>query len=158
MGEVYILRSRQSVTTLRLCTEKNPTAVGDKLRLVRLSAGKLQSELAEHLGIDRITYLRYENGQVSEHNMNIEILKETALFCGRSYDYCFNAYHAFLDRGVGNQLREYREQHGLTQAKLAGKLGIYPTTVKRWESGESRPSPKYISWLLSLNDRNENRQ
>ncbi len=42
-----------------------------------------------------------------------------------------------------HRLRERRKTVGFTQERLAEQLGIDPTTVRRWESGESSPQP----WL-----------
>lgn len=38
-------------------------------------------------------------------------------------------------------LRAKREQHGLTQAELARKVGVTRQAVGLWESGEFRPRP-----------------
>lgn len=38
-------------------------------------------------------------------------------------------------------LRVKREQHGLTQAELARKVGVTRQAVGLWESGEFRPRP-----------------
>lgn len=38
-------------------------------------------------------------------------------------------------------IRAYRDQVGLTQAQLAGALGVDTGTVARWERGELNPPP-----------------
>jgi len=35
--------------------------------------------------------------------------------------------------GIGKYLLEYREQHGISQAELAEKLGVKQTTISSWE-------------------------
>ena len=47
-----------------------------------------------------------------------------------------------------DDLRAYRERHNLSQAELAGRLGVATTTVSRWESGYGRPPP-YLTAALS---------
>jgi transcriptional regulator with XRE-family HTH domain len=37
------------------------------------------------------------------------------------------------------RLRELRERHSLSQHELARALGVDPSTVSRWESGERVP-------------------
>jgi DNA-binding transcriptional regulator YiaG len=39
-----------------------------------------------------------------------------------------------------DRLRDLREDAGLTQAAVARHLGVSPSNVSRWESGESRPA------------------
>lgn len=82
--------------------------------------------------------------------MDVDILRKIALYCGQAEDFCFNSYHAFLHRGVGIQLKSYRKEHKMTQSNLAAFLGVACTTVKRWESEESRPSPCYVEKLFSI--------
>jgi len=38
-------------------------------------------------------------------------------------------------------IRELRSKLGLSQERLARKLGVSVLTVRRWEKGRSRPSP-----------------
>lgn len=47
-------------------------------------------------------------------------------------------------------LRRHRIAAGLTQAALARKLKVVPSTVSYWESGESLPSPEFIPPLARL--------
>ena len=42
---------------------------------------------------------------------------------------------------LGRMLRELRERMGLTQEKLAPRLGVTLATINRWENGHTRPSP-----------------
>src|SRR5579884_2274096 len=48
------------------------------------------------------------------------------------------------------QLREHREQHHLTQAALAERLGVSTLTVGRWERGEAVPTPYALRKLCTL--------
>lgn len=38
-------------------------------------------------------------------------------------------------------IRDLRGRLGLTQEKLAARLGVTYPTINRWENGRSRPSP-----------------
>jgi len=42
---------------------------------------------------------------------------------------------------TGEQLRQWRIAHGLTQSQLAQLLGVQRNTVTRWEIGERTPPP-----------------
>jgi transcriptional regulator with XRE-family HTH domain len=56
-------------------------------------------------------------------------------------------------------VRELRERLGLTQEKLAAKLGVTFPTINRWENGRTKPSPlgmKQIEDVLrELGDRGQ---
>ena len=39
------------------------------------------------------------------------------------------------------RLQRFRQSRGLSKVELAAKLGISPTTLYRWETGSTRPSP-----------------
>jgi transcriptional regulator with XRE-family HTH domain len=39
-------------------------------------------------------------------------------------------------------LKTYRAEKGITQAELAGELGVWPVTVSRWERRDRTPRPK----------------
>lgn len=39
-----------------------------------------------------------------------------------------------------NPLRRWRQQHGVTQAQLAGDMRVHPSVVSQWETGRSIPS------------------
>jgi len=47
-------------------------------------------------------------------------------------------------------IKEFRQQFGLTQEKLAQKLGVSFTTINRWERGKSEPSPLALEKLENL--------
>ncbi len=145
MGQKKILKAKRLATAIELCTGTLET-VSDKLRYARLSAGIHQDTLADKIGIDRSTLLRYENGQVSEENMEIEWLMQIATVCGMDKYFCLSPYHIFIAEDAGKQIKQYRKNLGLTQKKLAAKLGVAETTVKRWEKNRNKP-PKYI-WEL----------
>jgi putative transcriptional regulator len=44
-------------------------------------------------------------------------------------------------RGTGALVRELRSRLGLTQEKMAERLGVTFPTINRWENGRAKPSP-----------------
>ena len=55
---------------------------------------------------------------------------------------------AFPDMGaVAHWVKALRYETGLTQADLARKLGVYATTVSKWERGEQRPRKDTLAKL-----------
>jgi len=43
----------------------------------------------------------------------------------------------------GNEMKKWRDEHGLTQRNLADLLGVDPITISRWERTEQKP-PGYL--------------
>jgi len=54
---------------------------------------------------------------------------------------------------MGEDVKALRERLKLTQAELATKLGVWPQTIRRWESGESKPSQLAQRQLARLSKR-----
>jgi transcriptional regulator with XRE-family HTH domain len=53
---------------------------------------------------------------------------------------------------TGDLVRQLRTRLGLTQEKLAARLGVTFPTINRWENGRAKPSPlalKQIEVLLT---------
>ena len=48
------------------------------------------------------------------------------------------------------KIREYRETEGLTRAQVAGRLGVSPTAVRKWEVGQAHPSADRLPALAGL--------
>lgn len=44
-------------------------------------------------------------------------------------------------QNFGKLVRDLRQQMGLTQEKLAARLGVSFSTLNRWENEHSQPSP-----------------
>ena len=51
---------------------------------------------------------------------------------------------------IGTNIRQLREQNGMTQDELAAKTGEDRTTVSRWETGKSLPLPEQACRLSSV--------
>lgn len=67
---------------------------------------------------------------------------------------------------IGSTIRQYRKDRGMTQAQLAGKVGVSVQAVSKWETGAGFPDISQIvplaraleistDTLLSFNDRRE---
>ena len=53
---------------------------------------------------------------------------------------------------IADKIRQCRELKGLTQEKLARKIGVSLNTVQRWESDKTTPSPLAMEKLQTLLD------
>ena len=54
---------------------------------------------------------------------------------------------------LARKIRELRSKLGLTQEQLAAKVGVTFSTVNRWESGKSKPSPLAMRQIEKLMER-----
>ena len=55
--------------------------------------------------------------------------------------------------GSGNHFRHFRLRHGLSQARLAGLVGVQPKRLAAWERGIDEPDTKQILKLVDLSHR-----
>ena len=149
MGERKILKGKRLTAAMQLCTG-SLESVADKLRYARLSAGLHQDALANMVGMSRSALLRYENGQVAEEYMEIGWLMDIALACGVDKHFCCNPYHMFILQDAGAQVKQYRLAVGLTQKRLAERLGVNVSTVKGWEWGKNKPPLRVWELVSSL--------
>ena len=50
-------------------------------------------------------------------------------------------------KNIGNRIREARTKLGLTQAQLAGQVGVSSQTVWSWEAGRVKPTHEHLEEL-----------
>jgi hypothetical protein len=46
---------------------------------------------------------------------------------------------------VGERLKRRREALGLSQREFAKKIGVYPSTIQRWELGQRKPGAEHLA-------------
>ena len=51
---------------------------------------------------------------------------------------------------LARKIRELRSKRGLTQEQFAATVGVTFSTVNRWESGKSKPSPLAMQQIEKL--------
>ncbi|RLG05747.1 MAG: transcriptional regulator [Thaumarchaeota archaeon] len=108
---------------------KELKTLGDHLRKKRLELGLLQKDVAKILGVSQDTIYNWENNRTSPSLRSIPKIIE------------FLGYIPYDIQGLspGEELRLLRRILGLSQEKLAKKLGIDPSTLWRWEKGKRKP-------------------
>jgi len=62
------------------------------------------------------------------------------------------------DNELARKIRELRSNLGLTQEQFAAKVGVTFSTVNRWESGKSKPSPLAMRQIEELMERTEGKE
>jgi transcriptional regulator with XRE-family HTH domain len=117
---------------------KSLKTLGDHLRKKRLDLKLLQKEVAEILGSDTTTVNNWEkNGTYP----SLPFLPRIIAFLGY-------VPLAILPENPGEKIAVYRRLAGLSQEKLARRLGIDPSTLGRWENGKSQPSKGLLQKLI----------
>lgn len=109
----------------------------------------LQSEVAEHIGIDRTTYIVME--EVERKYYPIDIIRRMANLFEVDIEELVDEYNLFLYHGQGPQIKSIRKPARLTQRLFAEHFGARVNTVKRWESGKMRITRACWERLNSLN-------
>lgn len=54
---------------------------------------------------------------------------------------------------IGRRLYEAREDLGITQVELAGRISVYPTTISRYETGDAIPIDRILIRLAEALDK-----
>jgi len=114
--------------------------IGDHIKKRRLDLKFLQKELAERIGVDKTTVQFWENNRAKP---SLSLIPKIIGFLG------YNPFET-LSNSLREQIKAFRQVHGLSQKRLAKLLRIDPTTVGSWERGENRPTKRNLDNLLSF--------
>ena len=106
-------------------------STADKLRWYRLKNGYLQVEIADMIGIDRSTYIHYE--EPTRKFYELDKLQLLADLYKVEIEYLLDDYMLFLYRSQGKQLKAMRKELGLTQRQFADMVGVRLASLKHWE-------------------------
>ena len=135
---------------IRLTARKPPPALyprelrtlGDHLRKRRLDLGLLQGEIAEQLDVDDMTICSWELNHTSPQ---LRFIPRIIAFLG----YIPHDTHSDT---LAKRIVTCRRAMGLSQKELAGRLGVDPSTLGRWEGERGCPSGERRERLLALLD------
>lgn len=112
---------------------KQINSLGDHIRTRRLDLKLLQKQVADQIGVHEITISNWEvNATVPEVRYIPAIIR-------------------FLDydpqpatESIPESLAAARRRLGLSQRKMAAKLGVDPATLMGWEAGKHQPTGKSL--------------
>ncbi len=119
---------------IRFSDPSEITEIADKLRWYRYKHALLQREVADIIGIDRSTYIHYEEG--GRNYYPIENMKKLAALFHVPVTELLDDFHKFLYQDQGKQIREKRLQLHMTQNEYAKMLGIPLGSLKKWEQNK----------------------
>jgi DNA-binding transcriptional regulator YiaG len=92
--------------------------------------------VADHAGIDRSTYIGYED--TSHDSYPLDKLTRIAEFLQVSVTDLLDNYNRFLYERQGEQMKALRKKLHMTQAEFSRQLQTPIGTVKRWEQNQAR--------------------
>ena len=121
--------------TLKTLKPRNPAypehlvTLGDHIRKRRLDLGLHQKDVARQVNATTSTVTNWEENRTSPR---LYLLPKIIEFLG--YDPLQSNATT-----LGERIKQYRIQKGLSLRKLAKGLGIDPGTLARWEGGEVKP-------------------
>ena len=123
------------------CHVRDDSPVKDKLRYHRKQAGLTQAQTAERIGIDRTTYIRWENEELTYYPAD-KLAKAAEAFGCSLCDIC-DRYNMFISKQSAN-LKAIRKKLSLTQKEFADMLGVPYDRIKAWEQDRVRMSRKWF--------------
>ncbi len=112
----------------------------ERLQYYRYKNSLMQKEVADAVGIERTTYISYENPSHKYYSM--EVLEKIAELFEISVYPLLDDYNRFVYSGQGERIKALRKEQGLSQYKFAEKYGVSRNAVKRWEHERSKISVK----------------
>ncbi len=111
--------------------------IGDHLRKKRLDLKLLQKDVASIIGVDTNSITNWENNRTTPR---LYLLPKIIEFLG------FNPLQSNAT-GLGERIKQYRIQKGLSLRRLAKEMGVDPGTLARWEKNK-RKSNRRLKRLL----------
>ena len=103
------------------------------MRRHRLALKMLQREVAKQIGVETTSVFNWEANTATPE---IRYMPAIIRFLG------YNPLPAA--DGWGRQLVRQRTSLGLSQKESAGRIGIDPGTLARWERGEREPTGSFL--------------
>jgi DNA-binding XRE family transcriptional regulator len=107
-----------------------------------------QSQVAKYAGINRTTYIAYENGGVEYYPL--DILSKIAILFEIDIKILLDDYHRYLYNGQGKQVKALRKRLRLTQEGFADVMNVCDATVRRWEKEYIRVMPDVWEQLCKM--------
>ncbi|EME3581508.1 helix-turn-helix transcriptional regulator [Enterococcus faecium] len=112
---------------------------GIKIKELRKKNKITQSDLAKKIGIGKSAISNYESGYRMPKQ---DLLFKLANFFNESVDIFFPTYletqpkPTSLDKKIGNLIKQFREEKGVSQELLVKTLGISLNDLKAYETGQ----------------------
>ena len=116
---------------IRFSDASEITEIADKLRYHRYRKALLQREVADLIGIERSTYIHYE--EYGHDYYPLENMEKLAALFDIPVTELLDDFNMFLYNDQGKQIREKRFALNMTQCEYADMLGVHIENLKKWE-------------------------
>lgn len=124
--------------------------INEKIRYFRLKETLYQEDVAKSIGIDRTTYISYENGL---RIYPIDVMTKLSNMYEIDLNDLLDDYHRFIYFNQGENIKRIRKELGLNQKELADSLGLSLIVIKRAEQEKVRFLEKnYIKLIRFYNE------
>jgi transcriptional regulator with XRE-family HTH domain len=121
--------------------------MGLRIKELRKKQKKSQYDVAEHIGINRVSVSQWESQGDGVTKPKGEFLIALSEFLNTTPQYLLRGV---IGDTIGNRIKILRTEKGINQRQLAEKLGIEPPSVNQWESGKTIPSAKSLTELCNI--------
>jgi len=132
------LQSDSLLCNMRYASPAQIPHTAERLRYFRCQKNLYQADVADHCGIDRSTYISYED--CARDAYPLDKLAKIAEFLQVDIVDLLDNYNRFIYEGQGQGLKAFRRSRHMTQAELGRMLQTTQSTVKRWEQGQIQMS------------------
>lgn len=105
--------------------------------------------MADHIALHRRTYAGYETLGTRDYYPPDKLSALTELF-DVPLEYLLDDYNRFIYEGQGRQVQALREGMGLSRREFADRLGVWPSTVRDWETNAVRMTRQTWEKLFRL--------
>jgi DNA-binding transcriptional regulator YiaG len=164
MAQIVTLREKmdQQEVDEALGRESAPSEIDpEQVKKLRDRFSLTQAELAELLGVSAASVTSWESGKTHpgrENRRAIADLRETdpaeiSRRVGREEAVVVASRGPVKTDLSPQEVKDIREEVGLTQRELAEKLGVSANSISNWETGRSVPRRRNIQKLMALRDR-----
>ncbi|MGD0156165.1 MAG: helix-turn-helix transcriptional regulator [Terracidiphilus sp.] len=113
--------------------------LGDHIRTRRLDLKLMQKQVADRIGVHQLTITNWER------NATVPAIRHLpAIIRFLGYDPRPSA------NSIPDRLAAARRALGLSQRKMAAKLGVDPATLQGWEAGRRQPTGKSLDVIAGV--------
>lgn len=130
-------KSKSDVKEMLEQDDKPVEATG--IQSIREKHGLTQKELADKLDVTPTTVSNWEQGETTPRPEMVDRIQNIGV--GEE-----DAEDAF----TGDDVKQIRNNKGLSQSDFADQLGVSAGTVSNWERGESSPGPATVEEIKNL--------
>ena len=122
--------------------------IAEKLRYYREKENLTQDDIANYVGISRVTYCRYEKG-VNKYPFKVMLMLAERFEV--DLDELLDDYHKFIYNQQGEKIKEIRKDlGGIKRYELSSILDVNDNVIKRCEEDKSYLTRDVYDRLMNL--------